>query len=223
MVGGKYVFVIFESLSPVELMFVAFISSKAPGVIVLIPKLPLVSSVRPEELEELDCALNTLPLPVPEYATRKSALLPAIRALDEEIIFKIFPEEIEFEIRLRPIPLVKVDQFQFWVKLRLLIVFEAIAAVKAESPVPLPAVIQVPLIAKHPVLPEAVVRLMLPPWNVEVAVVEAKIPLVPAIAKTDPGVEVPIPRLVVIDNFEPVAFVKNKSVIVLVIDFRIEV
>ena len=32
---------------------------------------------------------------------------------------------------------------------------------------------QTPLIAKHPVFPAAVVRLIPPPWKVEVAVVEA--------------------------------------------------
>ena len=54
---------------------------------------------------------------------------------------------------------------------------------------------QLPLTAKQPVLPAAVMRLMPPPWKVEVAVVEANIPDVPAIASRVEGVVVPIPTL----------------------------
>ena len=51
----------------------------------------------------------------------------------------------------------------------------------------------VPSIAKHPVFPAAVSKLMPPPWKVDVAVVEAKRPVVPASEKVAVGDVVPIP------------------------------
>ena len=52
---------------------------------------------------------------------------------------------------------------------------------------------QVPFTAKHPVFPAAVMRFMPPPWNVDVAVEEAKMPEDPARENSVVGVVVPIP------------------------------
>ena len=52
----------------------------------------------------------------------------------------------------------------------------------------------VPFTAKHPVFPAAVSKLIPPPWKVEVAVVEAKRPVVPAIESNVEGDVVPMPR-----------------------------
>ena len=52
---------------------------------------------------------------------------------------------------------------------------------------------QVPLIAKQPVLPLELSKLIPPPWKVEVAVVEAYIPVLPDIDRIVDGVVVPIP------------------------------
>ena len=86
--------------------------------------------------------------------------------------------------------------------------------------------IHVPLIAKHPVLPAAVMMLMEPPWKVDVAVLEENID--PTIERSWPGVEVPIPKLpntvslsptlsIVVDAFVPVALVKKRLVAVMAV------
>ena len=62
-----------------------------------------------------------------------------------------------------------------------------------EVTVPEPVERQVPLIAKQPVFPEEVTRFIPPPWKVEVAVVEAKMPEVPARERREEGDEVPMP------------------------------
>ena len=56
-----------------------------------------------------------------------------------------------------------------------------------------PPEIHTPLTAKQPVLPDAVRRFIPPPWKVEVAVVEAKKPVVPEMARRVEGVVVPMP------------------------------